>query len=116
MTLGSLSYGYCASIIASTLGQPQFLEYFGFVAEENPNAEALLGATNGLFQTGGLFGSLLIGYTADRFSRRGSIAIASGILIFGGALQAASMDVGMFLAFRTITGVGVGLVVGATPL
>lgn len=94
-----------------------FLEYFGLVvSDDNPNATALLGATNGLFQTGGLFGALLIGPLADRFSRRGAIVIASVTLCIGGALQAASQNIAMFLAMRTITGFGVGLIVGATPL
>jgi MFS family permease len=82
----------------------------------NPNANALIGATNGLFQTGGLFGALSIGPFADTFSRRGCIAIAAFTLVFGGALQAASQNVGMYLAFRFITGFGVGLIVGAVPL
>ncbi|KAK5045419.1 hypothetical protein LTR84_009283 [Exophiala bonariae] len=116
VTLGSFSYGYSASIIASTLGQPRFLEYFGLVVSKNPNANALLGATNGLFQTGGVFGALLVGPLADRFSRRGAIVIASSILCIGGALQAASQNISMFLVVRTFTGIGVGLIVGAAPL
>ncbi|KAF9887180.1 hypothetical protein FE257_010434 [Aspergillus nanangensis] len=111
VTLGSFSYGYCASIIASTLGQPRFLQYFGF--EHN---DALLGATNGLFQTGGFFGALLIGPAADRLSRRGAIVLACVLLVIGGALQAGSVHVAMFLVMRTITGVGVGLCVGCIPL
>jgi MFS family permease len=116
VTLGSLSYGYCASVLASTLGQPQFLRYFGLVVGENKNADALIGATNGLLQTGGLFGALLIGCTADKFSRRGCISLAAAILCIGGALQAASQSIAMFLAMRFLTGIGVGSVVGATPL
>ena len=116
VTLGSFSYGYSASIIASTLGQPRFLDYFGLVVAKNPNANALLGATNGLFQTGGVLGALLVGPIADRFSRRGAIVVASSILCIGGTLQAASQNIGMFLAVRTFTGIGVGLIVGAAPL
>lgn len=116
MTLGSLSYGYSASIIASTLGQPQFISYFDLDSTTNPNANALLGATNGIFQTGGFFGALAIGFTADRFSRRGAIAIAAAILVVGGALQASSVHIAMFLVMRFVTGSGVGLIVGAVPL
>ncbi|SCV36687.1 related to sugar transporter [Fusarium fujikuroi] len=115
VTFGSLSYGYCSSIIASTLGQPTFLEYFHLTPEYS-NSTALLGACNGLFQTGGLIGALSIGYLADRLSRRGAIAIAALILVLGGALQAGSVNIGMFLAVRTLTGIGVGLAVGTTPL
>jgi MFS family permease len=37
-------------------------------------------------------------------------------LVIGGALQAASVHIGMFLAMRFITGMGVGMVVGSVPL
>lgn len=116
VTLGSLSYGYSASIIASTLGQPLFISYFNLDPLINVNANALLGATNGTFQTGGFFGALAIGFCADRFSRRGAIAISSAILVIGGALQAGSVHITMFLIMRFVTGFGVGLIVGAVPL
>ncbi|KAK2935211.1 Major facilitator, sugar transporter-like [Fusarium oxysporum f. sp. vasinfectum] len=86
VTLGSFSYGYSASIIASTLGQSHFISYFHLDPAHDPNANALLGATNGLFQTGGLFGALLIGYCADHFSRRVAIIISSAIICIGGVL------------------------------
>ncbi|KAL5327804.1 hypothetical protein ACEPPN_005509 [Leptodophora sp. 'Broadleaf-Isolate-01'] len=116
VTLGSLSYGYSASIIASTLGQPEFLKYFKLREGIDANATALLGATNGLFQTGGLLGALAIGYCSDRFSRRGSILISSTVLVVGGGLQAGSVSISMFLVMRFVTGWGVGLIVGAVPL
>jgi MFS family permease len=80
------------------------------------NASALIGATNGLFQTGGFFGALLIGPTGDYFSRRGCICIAAVFMAIGGALQAASRNIAMFLIFRMLTGFGVGMAVGAVPL
>ncbi|KAH9211650.1 hypothetical protein DL95DRAFT_305683 [Leptodontidium sp. 2 PMI_412] len=94
VTLGSLSYDYSASIIASTLGQPEFLKYFKLCEGIDANATALLGATNGLFQTGGLLGALAIGYCSDRFSRRGSILISSTVLVVGGGFQAGSVLIG----------------------
>lgn len=80
------------------------------------NANALIGATNGLFQTGGFFGALLIGPTADYFSRRGAIAISASMMVVGGAIQAASQNIAMFLVFRILSGFGVGMTVGAVPL
>lgn len=115
-TFGSLSYGYCTTIIASTLGHDTFLEYFHLVAGVDDNANALIGSTNGLFQAGGFFGALLIGPAADFFSRRGAIAISAGFLVIGGALQAASQNIAMFIIFRLVTGFGVGMTVGAVPL
>lgn len=116
MTLGSFSYGYSASIIASTLGQSAFVRYLDLDPTVNPHAESLQGATNGIFQAGGFFGALLITPVADKLSRRGSILISCLLLVVGGALQAGSVHIGMFLAMRFITGMGVGMVVGSVPL
>jgi MFS family permease len=113
--LGSFSYGYCASIIASTLGQPRFLQYFGLEGNGS-GSNGLLGATNGLFQTGGFFGALLIGPAADKLSRKGAIVLACVLLVIGGSLQAGSVHVAMFLVMRFIAGMGVGLCVGCVPL
>ncbi|KAF4967196.1 hypothetical protein F66182_17933, partial [Fusarium sp. NRRL 66182] len=56
VALGSTTYGYSSSIISTTLGQPSFLSYFEL--DTRPNATQLEGTINGLFQAGGLFGSL----------------------------------------------------------
>jgi MFS family permease len=113
VSLGSFTYGYCSAIISTTLGQPQFYEYL-HLATYGPglsHTNALTGAMNGLFQGGGLFGSLAVGPIADKFSRRGSIAIAAGICLIGGALQTGTVNVAMFLVARFITGKG-----STTPL
>ncbi|KAJ6114118.1 hypothetical protein N7512_007563 [Penicillium capsulatum] len=116
VTLGSFSYGYSASIIASTLGQSAFVRYLDLDPTVNPHAESLQGATNGIFQAGGFFGALLITPVADKLSRRCSILMSCLLLVVGGALQAGSVHIGMFLAMRFITGMGVGMVVGSVPL
>lgn len=59
---------------------------------------------NGLFQGGGVFGTLLAGPVADKLSRRGGIGLAAVICLIGGALQAGSVNVAMFLVARFITG------------
>ena len=80
------------------------------------DSTVLLGATNGLFQTGRLFGARCIEPFADMFSRRGAIAIASALSVTGGSLQASSQNIAMFLTVRTITCFGVGLAFDAIPL
>lgn len=55
ISLGQIAFGYPASIIATTLGQPAFLLYMGLVKEDGSmgeNANALIGATSGVFQVG----------------------------------------------------------------
>ncbi|KAG4290159.1 hypothetical protein FPRO06_02045 [Fusarium proliferatum] len=114
VALGSLSYGYASSIIATTLGQPTFLSYFAL--DTRPNANDLMGAINGLFQAGGFLGTLGCYAIADHFGRRKAILVAALISTIGGALQAGSVDIGMFIAMRFLTGVGIGALVTLVPL
>jgi len=66
--LGSISYGYNASIIGTTLGQPSFIKYMRL--DVLPNGTDLESTTNGLFQTGGVIGTLTLPWIADRWGRR----------------------------------------------
>ncbi|CRG91746.1 Putative polyol transporter 2 [Talaromyces islandicus] len=114
VALGSTTYGYSSSIIATTLGQPSFLSYF--LLDSRSNATQLEGAINGLFQAGGLVGCLSCIGTADWLGRKQSILIAALVTVVGGALQAGSVHIAMYLVFRFITGIGVGALVALVPL
>jgi MFS family permease len=70
---GSLTYGYTASIIGTTLGQPSFISYMQL--DTRPNGTDLLSATNGLFQTGGVLGTLFLPYICDKFGRKWACAL-----------------------------------------
>lgn len=105
--MGSITYGYCASIIATTLGQPSFISYFNL--NTRPNATDLIGATNGLFQTGGLLGTLSCMKSADWLGRRKALFVASIVTTIGGALQAGSVHIAMYIVARLITGIGIGV-------
>jgi hypothetical protein len=55
VSLGQIAFGYPASIIGTTLGEPPFLLYMGLINEDGTpgdNSEALIGTINGLFQVG----------------------------------------------------------------
>lgn len=106
VALGSLTYGYCSSIIATTLGQPTFLTYFQL--DTKSNAADLMGAINGLFSTGGLLGALSCLYTANAWGRKYAILFGAGCCIGGGGLQAGSVHIAMFLIARLLTGLGIG--------
>lgn len=89
--LGSMTYGYTASIIATTLGkptcaiicspgshlmrigQPTSIEYFGLATVSN--GIDLISTMNGLFQTGGVIGTLLLPTAADKWSRKWALAV-----------------------------------------
>ena len=108
--MGSLTYGYSSSIIATTLGQPSFITYFHM--DTRPNATDISGAINGLFQAGGFIGTLVCYLTADWLGRRKALALWSIVAIISGALQAGSVTIGMFMAMRGVTGASIGR---ATP-
>lgn len=101
---GSASYGYTANIIGTTLGQPSFLHYMGL--DTASNASQLIGAMNALFFVGGFFGTLLVGTLANRFGRRPVIGLGVFIILIATALQAGSVNIGMFIVFRFFSGMG----------
>jgi len=67
-----------------------------------------MGAINGLFQAGGLFGALSCTASADWLGRKKAIFVASLFAVVGGALQAGSVNITMYIVMRMITGLGIG--------
>ncbi|OJJ42420.1 hypothetical protein ASPZODRAFT_76938 [Penicilliopsis zonata CBS 506.65] len=114
VALGSMTYGYCSSIVATTLDQPSFVAYFSL--DTRPDATQLIGAVSGLFQAGGLFGCLSCLTSADWLGRRRALLITALVTLVGGALQAGSVNIAMFLVFRFVTGLGIGSIVTLVPL
>ena len=110
----SITYGYSASIIATTLGQPSFLEYFGLLTA--PNAAAIFGATGGLFFAGATIGPLLLPWIADKYGRKWSIAVSEFLCLISFAVMAGSTHIAEFLAFRFVSGAGAFMSLAAIPV
>lgn len=72
------------------------------------NSTEIQGAINGMFQAGGLIGTFVCSLAADRLGRKKAIFVAACICVVGGALQAGSVHIGMFIAARFITGLAIG--------
>lgn len=104
--MGSLTYAYASSIIGTTLAQPSFIQYFAF--DTRSNAADLAGAINGVFQAGGLIGALACIPIADNYGRRIGLFVASLLAVIGGALQAGSVNIAMYITMRLISGFAVG--------
>ncbi|EIW82727.1 general substrate transporter [Coniophora puteana RWD-64-598 SS2] len=115
LTLGSLTYGYAFSVISNTLGEPGFLAFFG-LDDDPARANAIEGAVNGIFSAGGVFGALTVAFMCDRYGRKATMNTAALVSAVGGALQAGSVDIAMFLVARFITGVGIGMMVVLIPI
>lgn len=73
------------------------------------NATQLNGAVSGVYIAGALIGSILSSQTSDFLGRRWSVFIASTFAAVGGALQAGSINIAMFIASRLLTGFGIGM-------
>ncbi|OQU98122.1 hypothetical protein CLAIMM_03949 isoform 2 [Cladophialophora immunda] len=114
MGFGSMSFGYSSAVIAITLGQPTFLKYFGL--DTNPNANALIATTNGLYQTGGFLATFSVSVLADRWGRKWAIAVAAILILVSGALLAGSVHIAMFIVFRFFSGAGGFMILAAVPL
>ena len=104
MGLGSMSYGYPAAIIGTTLGQPSFLTYMGL--ETASNASQLIGAITALFYAGGVVGAFCNGWMSNRFGRRASVLGGALMVLFSGALLTGSVNIVMFIVFRFFNGWG----------
>ncbi|OQU99467.1 hypothetical protein CLAIMM_05097 [Cladophialophora immunda] len=111
---GSAAYGYAGSIIATTLGQPSFLEYMGLLTA--PNAADLIGAMNGLFYAGGFVGAMCIGKISDRYGRKFSITLGAIVILISNALLAGSVNPPMFIVFRFFQGLGAFIELTTVPL
>jgi MFS family permease len=56
-----------------TKGQPSFISYFGLATRSN--ASALIGSLNGVFQAGGVIGTLLLPLIADIYGRKAACIV-----------------------------------------
>lgn len=94
-----LATGMVNGMINTTLGQPSFLIYFGFLTQTKANTP-LLGAILGVFFACALFGCAWASYSADRFGRKKTVMIAAIISIVSTALVAGSVHIAMLIIFR----------------
>lgn len=114
MSLGSIEYGYSASIIATTLAQPSFIHYFKL--DTRSNSTQLIATTNGLYYAGGFLAVWTVSWLSDRWGRKFSIAISAFINLVAAAGLAGSTNIAMFILFRFIAGAGAFMIVTAIPI
>lgn len=87
-----------------------------FELATRPDANNLIGVMNGLFQAGAFFGALCISWVADRFGRKMAIIVPAILVVISGALLAGSVNIGMFIAFRFVSGMGSFWLLGSIPV
>jgi len=113
------------------LGQPTFIAYFDLATRSN--GTDLISTMNGLFQAGGVIGTLLLPTIADKWGRKWALASVSlfqklvrhwwltkeksAVLnIVSGAFLAGSTNIGEFILFRFIAGAGAFSMLAAVPV
>lgn len=104
ISFSSFAYGYAGAIIATTLTQPSFSSTMGL--DNRSNEESLVGAMNGLYYAGGVFGAFIGGWLSNRWGRKISAVVGNVFLLISAAVMTGSVNVAMFITFRFFSGVG----------
>lgn len=76
---------------------------------------ALTGAIISCYYAGQTVGSFGIGYLMDKIGRKWALQICTLFTIVGSAIQAGSINIGMFLAGRAIAGIATGGLLTLVP-
>ncbi|KAK5167528.1 uncharacterized protein LTR77_007227 [Saxophila tyrrhenica] len=116
--LGSFTYGFSSSIIGAVFGLPSFFAYFDLSLEGEgaKHGNDIIGAANGLFAGGGMIGALIISPSLNKFGRKLTIQAICVICVVASAIQGGSVHIGMFLAGRFLSGLGVGMMQVSVPI
>ncbi|ETN41464.1 uncharacterized protein HMPREF1541_03400 [Cyphellophora europaea CBS 101466] len=110
--LGGLVFGFDSGIIATTFGHESFrVTMYGPSQVNAP----LTGAIVSLYNVGQALGGPMVGYLADKYSRKYTISLAALISVVGAVLQAAAMHVGMMISGRFLAGVACGQLLAVVP-
>ncbi|RAH40351.1 putative MFS sugar transporter [Aspergillus brunneoviolaceus CBS 621.78] len=120
VAVGSMTYGYCSSIISSTIGQPGWYTYFHLPQEGQPGYASTtisaISTANGVYSAGGAVACLFIMWSCDFFGRKRNIQLGAFLAMFGGALQGGANSLSMFQAGRFTCGLGIGILVTVCPM
>lgn len=107
--LGGLLFGYDWVVIG---GAKPFYEQFFRIAGD----PALQGLAISCALVGCILGTLISGFLAGRFGRKKLLILASLLFLLSAAGTGASKDFTMFIAYRIMGGVGIGLASNLSPV
>ncbi|KAF5615442.1 sugar transporter [Fusarium sp. NRRL 52700] len=120
VAFGSLTYGYCSSVIGSTIGQPGWYKFFDLPQAGEPGYSTktteAISTANGIYSAGGAIGTLFVMWAATALGRKRSIQIGGAFALLGGALQGGAANLSMFQAGRILAGIGIGILVTVCPM
>ncbi|PVH93846.1 general substrate transporter [Periconia macrospinosa] len=108
---GSFLFGYDSGVMTDVIHSKNFLMYF-----DTNKTSPIIGAINATFSGGAVFGSLMGGFTMDKFGRRKTVFIGAVINLIGAALQAGARSLAMILVGRIMAGWAVGILSMSVPV
>lgn len=116
--IGSFTYGYVISILATTLGKPDFFTYIGLdtTGPGKGYANSVIAAWNCLLYVGAVIGGVLYSFISNKWGRKPPLSFGCVCVFVGGALQAGCVDVAMLAVARVVIGVGIGVLLPGIPL
>jgi MFS transporter, SP family, arabinose:H+ symporter len=107
--MGGLLFGYDYVVIGGA--KPFYEPFFGL--SDNP---ALQGWAMSCALIGCLGGSVLSGWLSDRFGRKRLLLLSAGLFVLASIGTGASGSFSMFILFRIIGGIGIGLASNLSPM
>ncbi|KAH9905167.1 general substrate transporter [Xylariomycetidae sp. FL2044] len=109
-SLGTFLYGFDTGIATTTIAHQSWKDYMGHPSN------GLTGAVVAVYIAGEAAGSIMQILIADKLGRIRFMMLACVIVTFGCAVQAGSVNIGMLLAGRCLSGVAVGALSGTVPV
>ena len=92
------TYGYCSSVIGSTIGQPGWYNFFDLPMQGESGygttTTQTISTANGIYSAGGAIGTLFIMWAATALGRKRSIQTGGAFALLGGALQGGAANLG----------------------
>jgi len=108
--IGGGLFGLDISSMSGVLSNPSYLRVFN-----HPNSNAQ-GAMVASMPAGSLVGALIVSWLADKIGRKKVIQISGLVWVVGSILQCASVNRGMLVVGRIISGLAIGLASSTVPL
>ena len=106
-TIGGLLFGYDTGVISGAI-EPMTVRF--------ALSAALKGWVSGCVLLGGAAGVLAVGAFSDRFGRKKTMTLAAALFLISSLGTALAPGVTLFILFRFIGGLGIGIASIATPM
>lgn len=115
--VGGLLFGFDQGLMSIILVMPRFLGDFPEVdTAVSSSAGFNKGLMTAMLELGAFLGAILVGFVADRYSRKASIAVGLAWFTIGSIIQTASFHYATLVAGRTIGGIGIGMLSSTAPV